>query len=47
MLVKKRGELKGLSHKEELAQTKEQINVSFIYKRVYFIDFQNVAKMKI
>jgi hypothetical protein len=28
MLVTKRGQLKGLSHKEELAQTKEEIQVS-------------------
>jgi len=28
MLVKRRGELKGLSHKAELAETKEQIMVS-------------------
>ena len=28
MLVKKRGELKGLSHKQELLETKEQIMVS-------------------
>ena len=28
MLVKRRGELKGLSHKQELIETKEQIMVS-------------------
>ena len=28
MLVKRRGELKGLSHKKELAETKEEIEVS-------------------
>lgn len=28
MLVKRRGELKGLSHKQELADTKDQIQVS-------------------
>ena len=29
MLVKRRGELKGLSHKQELAETKDQILVSY------------------
>jgi len=32
MLVTKRGQLKGLSHKQELAQTKEDIMVSHSFK---------------
>ena len=35
MLVKRRGELKGLSHKQELAETKVEIEVS----RLFIISF--------
>ena len=39
MLVTKRGQLKGLSHKEELAQTKEEIQVSVTDKiQICFIE---------
>ena len=34
MLVKRRGDLKGLSHKQELAETKDQIQVSL--SRLHF-----------
>jgi hypothetical protein len=51
MLVKRRGELKGLSHKQELAETKDQIMVCLhfwftIFITVILLTFLNKASFK-